>query len=127
LPLLRALPIFAPMTPTQLDGLARQLVRTEVAAGTVIVAKGKKAEEFFVIESGRVRVTRGRKVIRDEGPGEYFGEIALLRDMPRTATVTAAEDTVLLGLSRRHFLEAVSGNTESAKAVADVVDSRMRF
>jgi hypothetical protein len=127
LPLVRALPIFAPLPLTQLDTLARQLVRRDVAAGTVIVAEGDGAEEFFVIESGRVTVSHGTQVIRDEGPGEYFGEIALLRDVPRTATVTAAEDTVVLGLSRRNFLEAVSGNAESAKAVDDVVVSRMRF
>lgn len=127
LPLLRALPIFAPMTPTQLDGLARQLVRREVPAGTVIVATGEGAEEFFVIESGRVKVTRGRKVLRQEGPGEYFGEIALLRDVPRTATVKAVEDTVLLGLSRAHFLDAVTGSAESAQAIDEVVASRIRF
>jgi CRP-like cAMP-binding protein len=66
-------------------------------------------------------------VIRHEGPGEYFGEIALLRDVPRTATVTATEDTVLLSLERGAFLDAVTGNAESTRAVDDVVSYRMTF
>jgi MFS family permease len=127
LELLRARSIFAALSPAQLDNLARQLSRRVVAAGTVIVAEGDVGDNFYIIESGRVRVTHGTETIREEGAGEYFGEIALLRDVPRTATVTALEDTVLRGLTRTQFLDAVSGNDETAKAVDDVVVYRMRF
>jgi MFS family permease len=127
LPLLQSLPIFAPLGPGRLDALARQLVRVQVPAGSVVVTEGEGGDLFYVIESGRVAVTHGAQLIRHEGPGEYFGEIALLRDVPRTATVTATEDTVLLTLARAPFLEAVSRSAESSTAVNDVIAYRMRF
>ena len=72
-----------------------------MAAGDVVIREGDDADGFFVIESGLVEVTQGDRVLRREGPGEFFGEIGLLRDVPRTATVTAVEDTVLRSLDRR--------------------------
>jgi CRP-like cAMP-binding protein len=64
-------------------------------------------------------------VLRREGPGEYFGEIGLLRDVPRTATVTAVEDTVVRTLSREHFLRAVTGHRDSTLAAERVVSRRL--
>ncbi len=125
--LLRARSIFAAVNPTQLDSLARQLSRRAVVAGEIVFREGDAGDNFYIIETGRVQVTHGATIIREEGPGEYFGEIALLRDVPRTATVTAVEDTVLRGLTRTQFLDALSGNDETAKAIDDVVVYRMRF
>ncbi|HJQ41747.1 MAG TPA: MFS transporter [Jatrophihabitantaceae bacterium] len=125
--LLHPLPIFAPLGPARLEALARQLVRTAVPAGSVVVREGESGDLFYIIESGRVRVTHGTEAIREEGPGEYFGEIALLRDVPRTATVTTIEDSVLLTLARGPFLDAVTGNVESSQALDDVISYRMRF
>ena len=125
--LLHPLPIFAPLGPARLEALARQLVRTAVPVGSVVVREGESGDLFYIIESGRVRVTHGTEAIREEGPGEYFGEIALLRDVPRTATVTTIEDSVLLTLARGPFLEAVTGNVESSQALDDVISYRMRF
>jgi CRP-like cAMP-binding protein len=65
-----------------------------------------------------------RHRLRYEGPGEFFGEIGLLRDVPRTATVTAVEGTELLSLSREHFLDAVRGTSQSLSAAYDIVTSR---
>ncbi|MGN6242399.1 MAG: MFS transporter [Motilibacteraceae bacterium] len=127
LDLLSSLPIFAPLGPAVLDGLARRLVREEVPAGTVILAQGDVGDRFYVIRSGRVGVTHGEVLVRHEGPGDYFGEIALLRDVPRTATVTATEPTVLLSLERAPFLEAVTGSAESARVVEEVVSLRTRY
>ena len=91
LPLLRAIPMFGPLNPVTLDALARALVRVEVAAGDVVVREGDESDRFYVIESGTVQVTAADgHVLREEGPGDYFGEIGLLRDVPRTATITAA-------------------------------------
>jgi CRP-like cAMP-binding protein len=70
-------------------------------------------------------VTHDGQVIRHEGPGEFFGEIGLLRDVPRTATVTATEDTELLTVSREDFLDAVRGAEESLAAANDVVARRL--
>ena len=124
---LESLPIFSPLAPSALDALARRATRLTVPAGEVVVAEGDVGDRFFVVESGRVAVSHGADLLRHEGPGEYFGEIALLRDVPRTATVTAAEDTVLVSVDRSDFLGAVTGSAESAGALDEVVSYRMRF
>ena len=127
LPLLRAIPMFAPLNPVTLDHLARVLDRVEVVAGDVIVHEGDESDLFYVIESGRVKVTAADgQVLREEGPGDYFGEIGLLRDVPRTATITAMEPTLLLALEREEFLDAVTGQGESRRLAEDVVTRRLR-
>jgi MFS family permease len=127
LALLQALPIFAPLGQARLESLARHLDRLEVPAGTVIIGEGDRGDLFYVIESGRVSVSRAGSHIRDEGAGDYFGEIALLRDLPRTATVTAVENTALGTLARHDFLDAVAGNGDVMGALHEVVAHRMRF
>ena len=127
LPLLRAIPMFGPLSPVTVEALARALVRVEVPAGEIVVREGDESDRFYVIESGSVRVTAADgRLLREEGPGEYFGEIGLLRDVPRTATITAAEDIVLLALERDEFLEAVTGQGEARRLAEDVVVRRLR-
>jgi len=125
LELLRAVPMFIPLTPATVEGLARKLVRVPARAGEVVLTEGAESDRFFIIESGRVEVTHDGAVLRHEGPGEFFGEIGLLRDVPRTATVTAVEDTVLLALGRDEFLAAVTGQSEAFRAADDVVSFRL--
>jgi MFS family permease len=124
-PLLEAIPMFSPLSAATVEGLARKLSRFEVPAGSMIVREGQQSDRFYVIESGRVAVSHGEVLIRHEGPGEFFGEIGLLRDVPRTATVTAVEDTTLYSLSREDFLDAVRGVDESLAAADDVVMRRL--
>ncbi len=127
LPLLKAIAMFAPLNPITLDALARALVRVEVASGDVVVREGDESDRFYVIESGSVRVTAADgHLLREEGPGDYFGEIGLLRDVPRTATITAGEDTVLLALPREEFLDAVTGQGEANRLAEEVVVRRLR-
>jgi MFS family permease len=127
LELLRSLPIFSPLAPPALDALARRATRLAVPAGEVVVAEGDVGDRFFVIETGEVAVSHGDDVIRHQGPGEYFGEIALLRDVPRTATVTATVATELVTVDRADFLGAVAGSVESATVLDEVVSYRIRF
>ncbi len=122
---LSAVPMFAPLSPSVLESLARASRRDHVTAGDVVVAEGDPAQEFFVILSGEVEVTRGNDVLRREGAGDVFGEIGLLRDVPRTATVTATTDTELLVLGRQAFLETVSGTIESQRAAEDLAWRRL--
>jgi len=122
-PLLQAIPMFSPLTAATIEALARKLTRFEVPAGSVVVREGQQSDRFFVIESGQVAVSHGETLIRHEGPGEFFGEIGLLRDVPRTATIVAEVDTVLQVLDRDDFLAAVTGQSE-ARLAADAIVSR---
>lgn len=125
LDLLRQIAMFAPLAPGTVEDLARHLVRQPVSAGDVILSEGDQSDRFFVIESGRVKVTQGGNELRREGAGEFFGEIGLLRDVRRTATVTAVEDTVLMTLDRDQFLAAVNGQREAFLAADDIVTRRL--
>jgi len=122
--LLRAIPMFSPLTRATLENLARQLTHESAPAGTVVLREGEESDRFLVIKSGSVRVTQGDQVLRTEEVGDYFGEIGLLRDVPRTATVTAVVDTDLLSLSRADFLDGVSGD-ESRSAADEIIARRL--
>ncbi|NHA66824.1 MFS transporter [Phycicoccus flavus] len=123
--LLRTVPIFAPMSPSALEALARGAVRRQVPAGTTVVREGEESDLFYVIDTGRVTVTQEGRHLREEGPGDFFGEIGLLQDVRRTATITALEDTGLFAISREDFLDAVRGTEESMTVANDVVVRRL--
>jgi MFS family permease len=129
LDLLRGLDLFTPLDQSTTEELARALTEVRYGAGDVLVTEGEESDLFYVIESGLVEVTKtdalGERVLRTEGPGEYFGEIGLLRDVPRTATITALEETVVLTLTREHFLRAVSGDREAGRAAEATVRRRL--
>lgn len=127
LSLLKGVPMFGPLNAVVLEALARGMVSVEVPADEVVMRVGDESDRFYVIESGEVQVTAADgHVLRHEGPGDYFGEIGLLRDVPRTATVTAIEDTVLMALSREQFLDAVTGQGEARSLAEDVISRRLR-
>jgi MFS family permease len=120
--LLRSTPILAPLPVDRLEGLTRVVVEVEALPGQDVVTEGDHGDRFYVIEEGCVEVFEEGKFKRNQGVGECFGEIALIRDVPRTATVRATEPTRLLALDREHFLETVTGHArshEQAHAVAD--------
>ena len=123
--LLRGIPIFAPLPQSAIESLARHLVHEDAVAGTPILREGESADRFLIIRSGRVAVTQDGQHLLDEGPGEFFGEIGLLRDVPRTATVTAVEDTELWSVAREPFLEAVRGTDAALKAADEIITRRL--
>lgn len=123
LALLRSTSIFAPLGPARLESLAQRLQKVVLPPSYVVLRQGDPADRFFLIESGTVEVTEDGGVVRQQGPGDFFGEIALLLDVPRTATVTTTEETVLYTLSRTAFLEALSGSDDSYRAA----DEAMRY
>jgi MFS family permease len=125
LELLRGTPLFAPLSPLVLESLAAQLVAVEAPAGETIVQQGDHGDRFYVIDSGEVEVNVDGRVQATEGPGEHFGEIALLRDVARTATVRAKTAVVLYALERDDFLGAVTGHAASAAAAEAVVGARL--
>jgi MFS family permease len=125
LELLRGIEIFRPLPSPVLEGLASAMAPMRVEAGREIVREGEAGDRFYVIAEGRVEVVKDGKVINEEGPGEFFGEIALLRDVPRTATVRAKTDVELRALERDDFIGAVTGHAASAEAADFVVATRL--
>jgi hypothetical protein len=117
LELLRGTPIFEPLPPATLERVARNSVHSDVPAGRVLIREGDVGDRFYVVASGQAEVTTGGRRVAMLGPGDYVGEIALLRDVPRTATVTALGDARLLTVERDEFLRAVTGH-ETAHATA---------
>lgn len=125
LDLLRSIPIFAPLSALALERLAASLVPERAPSGSTIITEGAMGDRYYVIASGRVEVLVGGHPVRQLSNGEGFGEIALLRAVPRTATVRAIDDVELFHLSRSVFLEAVTGHPQSIAAAEGVVSQRL--
>jgi hypothetical protein len=106
--LLRALDLFAPLAPPELERLAVSSRRIEACAGEVLIRQGDPGDCFYAVESGAYVVDIDGVEVARLGTGRYFGEIALLRDVPRTATVTCVEDGTLVALDRDVFLAAMT-------------------
>jgi MFS family permease len=123
--LLRTVPIFAPLPGTTIEHLVGRLAPLHFDAGTEIIRQGDPGDRFYLVAEGKVEVSADGKPVAELGPGEYFGEIALLRDVPRTATVTAAGPVVLYALEREDFLAAVTGHAPAAKAAEAVMGARL--
>ena len=123
--LLAANPIFAPLPPPAVEHLATKLVPVTVAAGDAVIRQGDSGDRFYIVEDGRCEVSVDGEKIREAWPGEAFGEIALLRDVPRTATVIAIEETTLLALERDEFIAAVTGYAPSQEAADAVIGTRL--
>ncbi|HSU01572.1 MAG TPA: MFS transporter [Nocardioides sp.] len=114
-PMLRTLPL------PSVEQLARGLEPREVAAGATIFREGDVGDSYYVVESGEVDVVGDGRLLTTLGPGEGFGEIALLRSSRRTATVVARGDVRLRVLGSDHFLAVVMGYTPSAQEAASGV------
>lgn len=123
--LLTSTPIFTPLPGGSLEHLAARLVPLRVEAGTVVMREGDAGDRFYIVAEGELDVQQGGARISELTPGGYFGEIALLRDVARTATVTARTDAVLYALDREDFLAAVTGHPQSAEAAETVMSARL--
>jgi MFS family permease len=120
--LLRGLSFLERLPLPRLERLVRQARSVSVGAGVAVITAGDRGEDFFVIEDGVVDVVEfGREI----GPGEGFGEIALLRDIPRTATVRARTDVRLRALGRPAFIAAVSQHEDAGRAARAVVEEHL--
>jgi MFS family permease len=125
LALLRAIPLFAPLPVPTIEHLARSLVPVRVEAGQAVLRQGEAGDRFFVIGSGRATITADGRSLRTLEAGDHFGEIALLRDVPRTASVTAQTELELYALERDEFVAAVTGHSASAEAADAVIGARL--
>ena len=120
--LLRSLRLFSALSPPSLEGIARSLQPLEATAGTAIVTQGEKGEQYYAIAEGELEVLVDGVRVNTLGRGEGFGEIALLHDVTRTATVSALTAVNLYSLEKEPFLEVLTGHPV-AHATAHAVAS----
>jgi hypothetical protein len=125
LELLRSIPIFRPLPPSTLEQLTHELQPLHLEAGREIIRQGGHGDRFYIVAAGEVEVRVDEQPSGTLHAGDYFGEIALLRDVPRTATVTALTDVDLLTLERDEFITAVTGHPESAEAAHAAIANRL--
>ena len=123
--LLRSLPLFAPLGAPELEGLAHGLEETSVPAGTAVVREGEPGDRFYVVAEGELEVETGGCELRQLHRGDGFGELALLRDVPRTATVTATTDSRLYALGKATFLASVGAHPRAASEADRLVHERL--
>jgi MFS family permease len=118
-------PMFAPLSISAKERLATMLIPVSVGAGEEVVHAGDIGDRFYIVRDGELDVEID-DLHKTVGGTDYFGEIALLRDVPRTATVTAMVDSHLYALQRADFLAAVTGHSAAHSAGQAVVDARLR-
>jgi MFS family permease len=124
LDVLRSIAFLGVLPPPVLEQLASSAQPVSVAAGETVFARGDRGDRFYAIASGRVVVDVDGEA-RELGPGDFFGEIALLRDVPRTATVRTVDDVRLYAIERHDFIAAVTGHAPSREAAEHVVAMRL--
>lgn len=123
--LLRNAPMLRALPAVTIEQLARHVKHVTIEPGKAVCVQGEPGDAFYVIESGEADVLGDGKRVRGLGPGDSFGEIALIRDTPRTATVMARTTMEMSSLTRTHFVPAVSGYGASAEETDAVVGDRL--
>jgi MFS family permease len=123
--LLRSAPFFAPLPTPMLERLARNLIPIHVPDGAIVIREGDAGDRFYAIVEGAVDVLEGGRRVKTLGPGGSFGEIALIRDVPRTATVVATTESKLLALDRDEFLRAITGHEAASEAAHGLAADRL--
>lgn len=101
--MLSAVPLFAGLGPREVEDIARLADEVDVPAGKVLATQGAPGHEFFIIVDGSVEISKDGSAVRTLGAGEFFGEMAMLGRIPRTATATAVEPSRLLVVGHREF------------------------
>jgi MFS family permease len=125
LALVSDVPLFSPLPPTTLERLAARLERLDITAGTTLVEQGAAGDRFYLVAGGEIDVVRDGKAMNTLRDGDYFGEIALLRDVPRTASCIARTDAEIYALGRNVFVAAVSGDVRSSAEAESVMSRRL--
>ena len=128
---LRAVPLFSSVSDDQLRTLATVVTRKSVARGATVMVAGDQTDSLYIILSGRLKVmmsdAEGKEVILTIlGPGEFFGEMGLIDDSPRSASVLAIEPCELLSIAKRDFNKCLADNFEMAMAVMRGLVRRLR-
>ncbi len=122
---LAALPLFEALSRKELEQLAMMTDDLEFPAGKVLCRQGDLGSEFLVIIEGEAEVTKDGAPVATLGPGDYFGEIALVEDVRRTATVTAATSLRFFILTRQAFRSLLRRNPKVEAQILDVIAARV--
>ena len=122
---LRAVEMFAPLPLATIENVSRRVDAVEVHAGETVVREGEYGDRFYMVVEGELDVSCERGDYPSVAPGDVFGEIALLQDVPRTATVTARDECLLYALDRESFLCAVSSHVSATNAARRVASERL--
>jgi CRP/FNR family cyclic AMP-dependent transcriptional regulator len=124
--LLRRVPLFADLDERDLGDIAGSMKQRTFPAGQVLAEEGQSGVGFFVIENGEARVSVGGQEVGRLGPGDYFGEIALVAETPRTATVTAETEVRAHGLTSWEFRPLVETNAQIAWKLLEALAKKLR-
>ncbi len=123
---LKKVPLFAGLNDRELEQIATSMRERRVAAGEVVLEQGAGGAGFFVVDEGEADVTVDGSPVGMVGPGDYFGEIALLTGSDRTATVTATKDMVCYGMTPWDFKPLVESNTTIAWKLLTAMAQKLR-
>jgi CRP/FNR family cyclic AMP-dependent transcriptional regulator len=123
---LGGVPLFQGVKPKELKKLAERMQERTFSEGDAITTEGKSGVGFFVIEDGNATVSIDGKIVRTLGPGEYFGEIALIDSGPRSATVVATTDLRCRGMTAWEFRPFIEQHPEVAWPMLETLASRVR-
>jgi CRP-like cAMP-binding protein len=121
----RGMPMFAMLPVPAIERIANNLEQMQLPAGEILIREGDVGDRLYIIVEGDAVVTRDGVHVADQTVGDHVGEIALLRDVPRTASVTAKTAMKLLTLEREPFLEAVTGHPQSRERAEAIVQERL--
>ena len=124
--MLKRVPLFAGVKDRDLGRLAKVLSERTFAEGEAITTEGRSGVGFFLIEHGNATVSLRGEIVRTLGPGDHFGEIALIDEGPRSATVTATTDLRCRGLAAWEFKSFVQEHPEVAWPLLETLASRLR-
>jgi CRP-like cAMP-binding protein len=124
--LLSRAPLFQGCSKKELGEIAGIADELDLRDGAVLIREGERGSEFFVLVDGTVRVTKSGRRLRDLGPGDWFGEIALISDVPRTSTVTATSPVRVLVVTDRAFKGLVHRVPSIAVKVLESVAERLK-
>ena len=124
--LIKKVPLFSGLSDRELKQISQSMKERTFGAGDTVTQEGKGGIGFFVIADGTAKVSIGGTDVRTFGPGDYFGEVALIADIDRTATITAESDLTCYGMTSWDFRPLVEGNAAIAWKMLQVMAERLK-
>ncbi|HKH89075.1 MAG TPA: cyclic nucleotide-binding domain-containing protein [Acidimicrobiales bacterium] len=121
---LSQVPLFAACSRRDLRAIATLGTQLELRAGSVLTTEGEPGSEFFLVRAGAARCVRNGRKVATFGPGDFFGETALLTNAPRTATVTVVSDMTVIVFSRREFSSLLNSSPQIARKLLKALAER---